>query len=368
MPEQPVLPMLDAALRGALLALLLLLAQRLWRDRRGSPAARVGTWLMLGLSVQVLGSQPQLEAQMPCLWQAPLVGVAVANAALFWIFARALFDDDFVWQPGYAWVWWAVFVLGVTHCASASVLPAPLAQISFVLLRAMPLLFAVLAAMAAAAQWRTDLVEKRRRLRVFILLTGVLYSLAMLAARLASPQGRLTGAMATLDVLMLLLIVAVSASQLLRLFSDELFPPLREIAANSAGLITAQGPSPKSAASDPVDDHLKEALAQLMQSQRPYREDSVSVASLAAKLKVPEYRLRRVINQGLGHRNFNSYINGFRLTEACQALADPAQRDLPVLTIALTAGFQSIGPFNRAFKTVTSLTPTEFRRQKLADS
>jgi AraC-like DNA-binding protein len=50
------------------------------------------------------------------------------------------------------------------------------------------------------------------------------------------------------------------------------------------------------------------------------------------------------------------------------ALADARKRELPVLTIALTAGFQSIGPFNRAFKAATGLTPTEFRKQKLAES
>jgi AraC-like DNA-binding protein len=36
---------------------------------------------------------------------------------------------------------------------------------------------------------------------------------------------------------------------------------------------------------------------------------------------------------------------------------------VPVLTIAMDAGFQSIGPFNRAFKAATDLTPTEFRRR-----
>ena len=41
---------------------------------------------------------------------------------------------------------------------------------------------------------------------------------------------------------------------------------------------------------------------------------------------------------------------------------------LPVLSIALESGFQSIGPFNRAFKAATGLTPTEFRREQLAES
>jgi len=81
---------------------------------------------------------------------------------------------------------------------------------------------------------------------------------------------------------------------------------------------------------------------------------------------VPEYRLRRLINQQLGYRNFNAYLNEWRLDEAKQALSDPEQRDVPVSTIALDAGFQSLGPFNRAFKANTGLTPTEFRSQAIS--
>ena len=68
------------------------------------------------------------------------------------------------------------------------------------------------------------------------------------------------------------------------------------------------------------------------------------------------------INQGLGHRNFNSFVNGYRIAEVKAALADPRQAEVPVLTIALDAGFNSLGPFNRAFKAETGLTPTEYRR------
>jgi AraC-like DNA-binding protein len=87
---------------------------------------------------------------------------------------------------------------------------------------------------------------------------------------------------------------------------------------------------------------------------------------LATKLDLPEHRLRQVINEGLGHHNFNAFLNRYRLDEAKAALSDPSQRDVPVLTIAMDAGFQSLGPFNRAFKTDTGLTPTEFRRDALA--
>lgn len=77
--------------------------------------------------------------------------------------------------------------------------------------------------------------------------------------------------------------------------------------------------------------------------------------------RVPEHRLRQAINAGLGHRNFNAFLNHYRVEEAKAALADPGQNEVPVLTIAMDAGFQSIGPFNRAFKTNTGKTPTDYR-------
>ena len=103
-----------------------------------------------------------------------------------------------------------------------------------------------------------------------------------------------------------------------------------------------------------------------MTVERAYRREGLTIGSLSAELGVPEYRLRQLINEGLGHRNFNAFLNRYRIEEAKAALADPGQKEVPVLTIAMDAGFQSIGPFNRAFKAATDLTPTEFRRLALA--
>jgi AraC-like DNA-binding protein len=88
---------------------------------------------------------------------------------------------------------------------------------------------------------------------------------------------------------------------------------------------------------------------------------------VAARVGVPEYRLRRLINQRLGHRNFAAYLNGFRLAEVKAALADPAQRDVPILTIALDAGFGSLAPFNRAFRDAEGMTPSDYRERARND-
>jgi AraC-like DNA-binding protein len=131
---------------------------------------------------------------------------------------------------------------------------------------------------------------------------------------------------------------------------------------------TAPAEAHAASADNDAEQVLVDALLRLMADERAYCREDLSIASLAGQLAVPEYRLRRVINQRMGHRNFNAFVNGFRLDEARAALSDPARRGLPVLTIALESGFQSIGPFNRAFKAATGFTPTEYRREKLADS
>jgi AraC-like DNA-binding protein len=363
MSEQALpLSLLDAALRGALLVMLLLLVSELRHRLPRWPATRVGTLMAAGLCVQIISATPWVEANVPSVWQAPAVAISVGNAALFWVFAQALFIDDFKWTAWHAGAWLAVVALTLWNCATGWQHAHP---VGLALQRSVPLIFAVLAVLTASRQWRSDLVESRRSLRRFIVATGTVYSLTMLGMRLVSKQGRLSDASSLLDVASLLVIVGGATLKLMRMQELELvaapafIAPLQQQAAAVAA-------SPDKA--EVNDEPLAQALHQAMTQDHAYRSEDMTVASLARRLKTPEYRLRRVINQRLGHRNFNAYVNGFRIDEAKAALVNPAQRDLPVLSIALESGFQSIGPFNRAFKAATGLTPSEFRKQHIADS
>lgn len=371
------LALVDVAMRGALIALLLVLATVMRRDRPQLAAGRVGVAMALGLCVQVISATPLFEDMVPRLWQAPWVAVSVGNAVLFWVFVQALFDDDFALRPVHVVAWLAAATLSGINCAALANSASVVAPVTMGVQRAVPVVFAVLAAIAAARHWRADLVEERRRLRIFVVVTGIAYSLAFLLARLASPRGQLMGLTALLDVASLLLITLVLVSRLLRLGSSTLFPATPQPAIAPASTESAAMPADDPALPpetdtlpppDAAEERLAQALQHVMVVERAYRTEDMGLASLAAKLNTPEYKLRRLINQRMGYRNFNAFINGFRLDAVRAALADPAQRHLPVLTLALDAGFQSIGPFNRAFKTATGLTPTEFRRKTSADS
>lgn len=361
--------LVDVAVRGALIALLVVLATVMRRDRPNLPAARVGVAMALGLCVQVISATPLFEDLVPRLWQAPWVAVSVANAVLFWIFVQALFDDEFALRPAHGLAWFFAAALGGVNCAALANSASIIAPFTVGAQRAIPLVFAVLAALAAAQHWRGDLVEDRRRLRIFVVVTGIVYSLVMLGARLGSPQGRLVGLSPTLDVLALLVIVSVLVARLLRLGSSNLFPASTPTAVHHPVEVDPIVPNDVEATLPPPDaaeERMAQGLHQLMTVEHAYRAEDMSLASLAARLKAPEYKLRRLINQRMGYRNFNAFINSLRLDAVQAALKDPARRDLPVLTLALDAGFQSIGPFNRAFKAATGLTPTEFRRENLA--
>lgn len=106
-------------------------------------------------------------------------------------------------------------------------------------------------------------------------------------------------------------------------------------------------------------------LDRLMKVERLYRTPDLRISTLAQQLRTPEHRLRHLLNQALGFRNFNAFVGQWRIEEARQALADPEQMQVPISTIAIDSGYQSLAPFNRAFKRETGLTPTEFRANAL---
>ncbi len=135
----------------------------------------------------------------------------------------------------------------------------------------------------------------------------------------------------------------------------------------SAVAAAPAAPDPASSKSEMTEAEaaLYRRLLTVMEVERAYRDGSMTIASLAKRLDAPEYRVRQLINQRLGHGNFARFVNSYRLAEARSALADAGQARVPILTIALDAGFESIGPFNRAFKALTGETPSTFRKRTL---
>ncbi len=105
-----------------------------------------------------------------------------------------------------------------------------------------------------------------------------------------------------------------------------------------------------------------ENLESLM-AQGAFLQTELTVNYLAKQLGLPAHQLRHLINQQLGFSNFSDFLNSYRIPWVCEQLEDVSKRHLPILTLALEAGYGSVAPFNRAFKAKMGITPTEYRDQ-----
>ncbi len=103
----------------------------------------------------------------------------------------------------------------------------------------------------------------------------------------------------------------------------------------------------------------KEQLLSLMEAEKPYLEVELSLPDLARRLQMPVPLLSQVINEGTG-KNFNDFINAYRVAEFLRQAGEPANAHLSLLGIALNSGFNSKSTFNRAFKKVTGTSPKEY--------
>lgn len=122
-------------------------------------------------------------------------------------------------------------------------------------------------------------------------------------------------------------------------------------------------PGARKAAPSPAasDKGLAQRILHAIEAERRFATPDLKIADLAASLGEQDYKVTQCITGFLGYRNFNHLINARRINYAKDLLSDPAHDDRPILSIAFDCGFNSIGPFNRAFKSHVGMTPREFR-------
>jgi AraC-like DNA-binding protein len=347
---------LDSLLRGALIAQWCLLAGLFYRHKAHSLSALFGLLLMLGLCCQTLESMAALRLILPMPVQAVLAGIATANSVLAWQWILSLFNDQFRWRKIHALWWLAVFALAFCNFPLGGPWSFHPASFTHALQRLVPLLFAISSLWAVWANRDADLVAARRRLRWVLLGGSLCYVLVTASLRLTLGSGTLPPQWAILDSLLLLIVTSLSLYLVLReanLFTDWLpkvsVPRETAAIASSAWIET---------------DRLKIPLIEAwVQQEKAYRRADFQLTDVATALGLPEYRARKLIHEGLGFRNFNAFVNHYRLQEVKAKLSDPHFQNESILNLALEAGFGSLAPFNKAFKLQEEMTPSEFRRR-----
>jgi AraC-like DNA-binding protein len=101
-------------------------------------------------------------------------------------------------------------------------------------------------------------------------------------------------------------------------------------------------------------------LKNFMVSDKPFLNPNLTLQHLASELEISTHYLSQIINKNF-NLNFFDYINQFRVEEFKVKINDPKFENYSFLGIALDCGFNSKSAFNRIFKKITNLTPSQYK-------
>ncbi|MBN1498489.1 MAG: helix-turn-helix transcriptional regulator [Spirochaetes bacterium] len=104
---------------------------------------------------------------------------------------------------------------------------------------------------------------------------------------------------------------------------------------------------------DMTESKLKSVIDFINQN---YAQD-ISREGLAGAIDISTDYMSRLFKKYTG-KKINEYINELRIRDAMRKLDD---KNVKIIDIALSVGFESLSTFNRAFKQVTGITPSSYR-------
>jgi AraC-like DNA-binding protein len=344
--------LVSAFVHGVAAGAMCVTALAIWRSTLGVHVRTAGVLAGVSIFAWLITESPELCAALG--GALPLIVVAYPVAALFWLFVLTVFDD---WRVTPLTLAPAAALLATGFAMAATGPPAT--DVFWGARNLFAALLALHAGLVVLRGWRGDLVEGRRRFRALLLALACLYVVLEVTVAflnrldpggpwLMVAVGRPYG-----GAIVSLLILALGLMAL-------------QPRAAVFGASRRVEPAVDSRA-EAMDRATLSELEALMASEG-WRREGLAIGDLAGQLGVPEHRLRRLINQRLGYRNFADFLNGYRIEAAKRRLADPGEARVTVAAIAFELGYGSLGPFNRAFRAATGATPTEWRRRALADA
>ena len=106
---------------------------------------------------------------------------------------------------------------------------------------------------------------------------------------------------------------------------------------------------------------LHQQLCTLMENEKPYLRNDLSLAELAGLINISTHNLTEVINT-FADTSFYDFVNSYRVENVKKAIKDPEFQNYTLLGIGLESGFNSKSSFNSVFKKHTGLTPSQYKK------
>ncbi len=288
--------------------------------------------------------------------------LASALPAVLWLIAHFLFVDDKKISPSV----WSILI-GYQILRAATVIGAPWVIIKDVYLNDMldriselvMLALTVHVIVMAMRGRSSDLVEERRKLRVPFAIGFAIIIAAIILSLLVS------GFMENVDANQFLQMPILVSLFSLFVFALIVNLVTFRLAPDSQLIVVRDKAEPKAGYNNQsralnIDPEQMKELDQRMLQDKLFADPELTIRILADTISMQEYKLRVLINQGLGYKNFNQFLNSYRINEACKLLADRKEK-LQISTVALEVGYASLSSFNLAFKAIRGETPSSFK-------
>lgn len=107
---------------------------------------------------------------------------------------------------------------------------------------------------------------------------------------------------------------------------------------------------------------IAQKLESIMNEKSLYRNPNLNLQDLSREINISSHQLSQFLNNNLG-KNFTSFVNEFRITEACKIIA--SNDKLTLESVGYDVGFNSKSTFFAAFKKHTGTTPLNYQLQAL---
>lgn len=106
-------------------------------------------------------------------------------------------------------------------------------------------------------------------------------------------------------------------------------------------------------------NELKEKLDHLLLVEKIYKESNLSLEILSQKLDTNRHNTSQIINEYFD-MNYYDLINSFRIKEAINMFQKDIHGNLNIIDVVYEVGYNNKVTFNKAFKKVTSQTPSKY--------
>jgi AraC-like DNA-binding protein len=97
-----------------------------------------------------------------------------------------------------------------------------------------------------------------------------------------------------------------------------------------------------------------------MEEDKLYLNAGLTVNTLAQHVSIPTKTISAILNQHL-NKSFNEFVNEYRVKAVKEKIQQPAMDHLTIAGIAFECGFNSQATFQRTFKQIAGMSPSEFK-------